>query len=39
LEWIATATPDEAEGVRPLDDLIDRIQDEAKAALAAMRGQ
>lgn len=33
LEWIASAMPDENEGVRPLDDLLDRIQGEAKAVI------
>jgi hypothetical protein len=39
LAWIASAVPDEAEGVRPLDDLLDRIQGEAQAALNALGGQ
>jgi hypothetical protein len=33
LRWIATAEPDPDEPVRPLDDLLDRIQGEAKAAV------
>lgn len=38
LEWIASAVPDEAEGVRPLDDLLDRIQGEARATLDRLGG-
>lgn len=33
LRWIVTAVPDENEGVRPLDDLLDRIQNKAREAL------
>jgi hypothetical protein len=33
LRWIANVEPDPKEGVRPLDDLLDRIQDEALARL------
>jgi hypothetical protein len=39
LRWIANAEPDPDEGVRPLDDLLDRIQGEAKAALDALGGR